>query len=95
MINWTFDQAEQSFHTVVDTALPAIVLLEGPLSSIDRIVSKGLDIVEQKVPSINLPPEMVIIMIKKYSILHFISFRSIGIQNNMSKMLAKKLYGLF
>lgn len=58
---WTFGQAESSFYMVVNTALPAVVLFEAPLQTIDKILCKSLDIVEQRVPSINLPPELVII----------------------------------
>lgn len=56
---WTFGQAESSFYMVVNTALPAVVLFESPLHAIDKILCKSLDIVEQRVPSINLPPELV------------------------------------
>lgn len=45
----------------MDTALPAVVLLERPLQTLDVILCKSLDVVEQRVPSINLPPQMVAI----------------------------------
>lgn len=56
---WTFDQAENSIYTVLETASPAVFLLEGPLSTVDKIVCRSLDLVESRVPSINLPPQMV------------------------------------
>ncbi|XP_018562337.1 lipid storage droplets surface-binding protein 1 isoform X1 [Anoplophora glabripennis] len=63
---WTLDQAESSFQVAVEVATPAIVLFKGPISSIDKLVCKSLDIVEHNVPSINLPPEMIYWNTKKY-----------------------------
>lgn len=63
---WTLDQAESSLHVAVEVASPAIVLFKGPISSIDKLVCKSLDIVEQTVPSINLPPEMIYWNTKQY-----------------------------
>lgn len=59
LIYWTFAQAESSFQTVVDTALPAVILFEKPIHTLDVILCKSLDVVEQRVPTINLPPQMV------------------------------------
>ncbi|CAH0559616.1 unnamed protein product [Brassicogethes aeneus] len=66
LIYWTLGQAEQSLLTVVDTAQPAIVLFSGPISTIDKIVCRSLDLVEDKVPSINLPPQMIYWNTKQY-----------------------------
>nr|AEE63508.1 unknown [Dendroctonus ponderosae] len=66
LFHWTFQQAESTFHTAVDTALPTIALFEIPLSSIDKILCKSLDVVEQKIPSIGLPPEMIYWNTKQY-----------------------------
>lgn len=63
---WTFDQAENSFYAVLNTASPAVFLLEGPLSTIDKIICKSLDVFEQRVPSINLPPQMIYFNTKQY-----------------------------
>lgn len=59
MIYWTLDQAETSLNTALDTAAPAFILFGGPLTTIDKIVCRSLDIVEERVPQINLPPQMV------------------------------------
>lgn len=59
LVYWTFGQAESTFYTVLDTAMPAVILFEGPLHAVDKILCKSLDIVEQRVPQINLPPQMV------------------------------------
>ncbi|XP_065157054.1 lipid storage droplets surface-binding protein 1-like, partial [Atheta coriaria] len=66
LLQWTLDQAESSLYNVIDTASPAVFLLEGPLSTIDRLLCKSLDIVEQKVPSIHLPPQMIYTNTKQY-----------------------------
>lgn len=50
----------------MDTALPAVVLLEKPLQTLDGILCKSLDVVEQRVPSINLPPQMIYWNTKQY-----------------------------
>ncbi|KAF7282872.1 lipid storage droplets surface-binding protein 1-like isoform X3 [Rhynchophorus ferrugineus] len=67
LVNWTLAQAENTFFSVVDTAAPAVVLIQGPLSQVDKIVCKTLDIVEEKIPSINLPPEMIYWNTKQYA----------------------------
>ncbi|KAG5879258.1 hypothetical protein JTB14_012528 [Gonioctena quinquepunctata] len=66
LVHWTLDTAESSANSVLEVASPAIVLLEGPILSLDKMVCKSLDIVEQAVPSINLPPEMIYWNTKQY-----------------------------
>ncbi|XP_068910294.1 lipid storage droplets surface-binding protein 1-like isoform X2 [Tenebrio molitor] len=66
LLFWTLEQAESSFHVAVDTALPTIALFEAPISSIDKILCKSLNIMEQKIPSIGLPPEMIYWNTKQY-----------------------------
>lgn len=66
LIHWTFDQAESSLYTVIDTASPAVFLFEGPLSKLDKVLCKSLDLVEQTVPSIYLPPELIYHNTKEY-----------------------------
>jgi hypothetical protein len=48
LLFWTLEQAESSFHAAVDTALPTIALLEAPISSIDKVLCKSLDVVQQR-----------------------------------------------
>ncbi|XP_063930767.1 lipid storage droplets surface-binding protein 1-like isoform X2 [Zophobas morio] len=66
LVYWTLQQAESSIQAAVDTALPTIALFQAPISSIDKVLCKSLDIVEQKVPSIALPPEMIYWNTKQY-----------------------------
>lgn len=56
---WTLGTAESSFHTALEVAIPTIAVFEGPLSTVDKLLCKSLDIVEQRVPNIHLPPHMV------------------------------------
>ncbi|KAJ8974154.1 hypothetical protein NQ317_003204 [Molorchus minor] len=67
LIQWTLGQAEYSIQSVVDVATPAISIFKGPITSIDQLICKSLDIVEQAVPSISLPPEMVRTIIHPYT----------------------------
>lgn len=66
LIKWTFNQAESSLYNVIDTASPAVLLFEGPLNTIDKILCQSLDFVESKVPAINLPPQMIYFNTKQY-----------------------------
>ncbi|CAG9862716.1 unnamed protein product [Phyllotreta striolata] len=59
LVHWTLESAESSAHSVIQAASPALLMLKGPITSIDQIVCRSLDIVEQTVPSIQLPPEMI------------------------------------
>lgn len=45
--------------TAVDTVQPVMSLLGKPIGLVDRAVCQTIDFVEQKLPSIYLPPEMV------------------------------------
>lgn len=66
VLNWTLGQAEVSFHSVLSTAMPAINLFNGPITSIDKILYHGLEKVEEKVPLITLPPEEIYSNTKQY-----------------------------
>ncbi|XP_031332501.1 lipid storage droplets surface-binding protein 1-like [Photinus pyralis] len=66
VLNWTFGQAEGSIHFVVSTAMPAINLFNGPITSIDKILYQGLEKVEETIPLITLPPEQIYCKTKEY-----------------------------
>lgn len=59
MLNWGFGTAESLLGSVFESVRPAVKIVEGPLQSFDRLLCGGLDAVEQRVPSIYLPPKMV------------------------------------
>lgn len=58
-MNWSLDTAEQSLAIATATARPAIFALNGPITTIDQLLCKGIDIVEQRVPAVHLPPHLV------------------------------------
>lgn len=62
-MNWSLDTAEQSLAIATATARPAIVALNGPITTIDQLLCKGIDIVEQRVPAVQLPPNVVSLQI--------------------------------
>ncbi|KAF5276237.1 hypothetical protein FQR65_LT04042 [Abscondita terminalis] len=66
LINWTCNHAETSIYLAVNTAMPAIHLFQGPISTIDKVLYNGLEKVEQTVPVINLPPEEIYLNTKNY-----------------------------
>jgi hypothetical protein len=58
-MNWSLVTAEQSLAIASATAKPAIFALNGPIATIDQLLCKGIDIVEQRVPAVHLPPHIV------------------------------------
>lgn len=58
-MNWSLDTAEQSLAIATATARPAIFAFNGPITTIDQLLCKGIDIVEQRVPAVHLPPHLV------------------------------------
>jgi len=58
-MNWSLDTAEQSLAIATAKARPVIVALNRPIMTIDQLLYKGIDIVEQKVPAVQLPPHVV------------------------------------
>lgn len=66
LFNWYLDTAEAALLATVESFLPAIRLFEGPLRRIDKIMCKSLDLVEQRVPAVYLPPQMMYWNTKEY-----------------------------
>lgn len=72
--SWSFNTAEGVLFAAVDTVRPAVKIIEGPLNRIDKILCNSLDIVEQRVPSVYLPPQMVCHFKHLFFTLNLISF---------------------
>lgn len=72
LINWGFNTAESVSLAAIESVKPFVQLAEGPISKIDQVVCKSLDIVEQRVPSVYLPPEMMYWNTKEYMSDHFV-----------------------
>lgn len=59
LMSWSLDTAEQSLALATASAKPAIFALNGPITTIDQLLCRGIDIVEQRVPAVNLPPQLM------------------------------------
>ncbi|XP_011878378.1 PREDICTED: lipid storage droplets surface-binding protein 1 isoform X2 [Vollenhovia emeryi] len=66
LMNWSLDTAEQSLAIVTATARPAIFAFNGPITTIDQLLCKGIDIVEQRVPAVHLPPHLMYLNTRDY-----------------------------
>ncbi|KZC09407.1 Lipid storage droplets surface-binding protein 1 [Dufourea novaeangliae] len=65
-MTWSLGTAEQSLAIATASAKPAIYALNGPITTIDQLLCKGIDIVEQRVPAFNLPPHLMYWNAKEY-----------------------------
>lgn len=72
LFNWGLETAESVTYALVDSLRPAAKLIEGPLHQLDSFMCKSLDFVEQKVPSMYLPPEMMYWNTKEYMADHLV-----------------------
>ncbi|XP_072748792.1 lipid storage droplets surface-binding protein 1 [Anoplolepis gracilipes] len=66
LMNWSLDTAEQSLAIATTTARPAIFAFNGPITTIDQLLCKGIDIVEQRVPAVHLPPQLMYLNTREY-----------------------------
>ncbi|XP_052870912.1 lipid storage droplets surface-binding protein 1-like [Anopheles cruzii] len=72
LLTWGFETAESFTYALIDSLRPAAKIIEGPLHRLDSIMCKSLDLVEQKVPSMYLPPEMMFWNTKEYMSDHLV-----------------------
>lgn len=66
LINWGFNVSENVTLGLLESLRPALNIVEGPLHKIDSIGVKILESVEEFVPNINLPPQMIYWNTKEY-----------------------------
>lgn len=59
LFNWYFETAEATISAAYETVQPAVKLFEMPIKRLDNVMCKSLDILEQRIPLVYLPPEMV------------------------------------
>ncbi|XP_014206526.1 lipid storage droplets surface-binding protein 1 [Copidosoma floridanum] len=59
LMNWSLDTAEQSLALATATALPAVIVFNGPITALDQLLCKGIEIFEQRVPAVNLSPHLM------------------------------------
>lgn len=65
-INWGLGTAERSLVMATTIATPAINVFVGPITTIDHLLCKGIDVVEDKVPAVHLPPRQMYSSAKDY-----------------------------
>lgn len=66
LVNWSLNNAEQSLAIATASAKPVIYVLNGPITTIDQLLCKGIDIVEQRVPVVHLPPHLMYCNAREY-----------------------------
>jgi perilipin-2 len=59
LVSWGLNTAEGSLQVAFETTLPAVIVLERPITLLDSLLCKGLDVVEERVPLVTLPPGQV------------------------------------
>lgn len=63
LVNWALNQAEAGLQYATATAVPIAAPLakkfEGQINAVDQKLCQGLNIVEQKVPIVNKPPQQI------------------------------------
>ncbi|XP_073990049.1 lipid storage droplets surface-binding protein 1-like isoform X2 [Rhodnius prolixus] len=60
LVQWSLGTVEGSIQRAIDRSLIAVPMIEMPLSIVDTIVCRSLDTIEQRVPAINYPPEVLL-----------------------------------
>lgn len=70
--------------SVIESVSPAVKIVEGPLQRFDQLLCGGLDVVEHRVPIINLPPQMVCI---EYT-LEYLHIQFLIVSNAISRFTA-------
>ncbi|XP_043259136.1 lipid storage droplets surface-binding protein 1 isoform X2 [Colletes gigas] len=66
LMSWSLYTAEQSFAIATASAKPAIYALNGAITTIDQLLCKGIDIVEERVPAVHLPPHLIYCNAREY-----------------------------
>jgi hypothetical protein len=59
LVSWGLNTAESTVNAALQTTLPAVIVLEKPIAIVDSLLCKSLDIVEERIPVVTLPPAMV------------------------------------
>ncbi|XP_037948543.1 lipid storage droplets surface-binding protein 1 isoform X2 [Teleopsis dalmanni] len=72
LFSWYFETAEATIFAAYESVQPAVKLFEAPLKRIDNVMCKSLDILEQRIPLVYLPPEMMYWNTKEYMSDHLV-----------------------
>ncbi|XP_052835883.1 lipid storage droplets surface-binding protein 1 isoform X3 [Drosophila gunungcola] len=72
LFSWYFETAEATISAAYDTVQPAVKLFEPSIRRLDNVMCKSLDILEQRIPLVYLPPEMMYWNTKEYMSDHLV-----------------------
>lgn len=66
LVTWSLNSAEAGVMLAIEITLPAVSYFEAPLHTVDNILCLSLDLVEERVPAINYPPDVIFNKTKDY-----------------------------
>ncbi|RZF35042.1 hypothetical protein LSTR_LSTR009634 [Laodelphax striatellus] len=66
LVSWGLTSAEAGVLLALEITLPAVSLLESPIHTVDDLLCRSLDIVEERVPAIHYPPKVIYTRTKDY-----------------------------
>lgn len=66
LVHWGLETSENMASSVMESFRPAVKLIEGPLEKIDKLGLGILEKVEEKLPNLYLPPELMYWNTKEY-----------------------------
>ncbi|XP_055902619.1 lipid storage droplets surface-binding protein 1 isoform X2 [Eupeodes corollae] len=106
LFNWYFETAEATIFAALESVQPAVKLFEAPLKRLDGMMCKSLDILEQHMPLVYLPPEMMYWNTREYMSDHLVrpvlkradSVKQMGqavLENPLAEYAADRIDGAF
>jgi perilipin-2 len=66
LVCWGLETSENAALSMFESIRPAVRFIEGPLETIDKLGLKVLDCVEEQMPNLYLPPQMIYWNTKEY-----------------------------
>ncbi|XP_033162551.1 lipid storage droplets surface-binding protein 1 [Drosophila mauritiana] len=106
LFSWYFETAEATISAAYETIQPAVKLFEPSIQRLDNVMCKSLDILEQRIPLVYLPPEMMYWNTKEYMSDHLVrpvlkradSVKQIGnavLESPLTTYAAERIDGAF
>lgn len=72
VLSWPIKSAESVFFSSAELIKPIFNLIQEPVTKVDNFLCKTLDLVELKIPSVYMPPEMIYLNTKVYMSDHIV-----------------------
>jgi perilipin-2 len=66
ILYWSLETSENVALSMIESIRPALEIMQGPLETIDKLGLKVLECVEEKMPNLYLPPQMIYWNTKEY-----------------------------